>query len=109
MCRNSASKVRDWVRSSCLSHSKIYHRYHSHPEPSEAYHKERVFRKILSPGNCALAFDTNCDFKEGIPLTKRLSKPCYTVVAKMPQQPFSFGGVIRLTEVKFFMVSHQDL
>ena len=68
-----------------------------------------VVRKILSPGNCAPAFNMSCDLKENITLTKRLSKLCYTVVAKIPQRPLFFGEIIPLTQVKFFMVSHQDL
>ena len=46
---------------------------------------------MLSPTNFAFAFDMGRGLTEGVMLTKRLSKLCHTVVAKMPHRYLRAG------------------
>ena len=62
-------------------------RCHSYLESCEAYCAEkRVPQQTRSPGNFASAFEVSCYFKGRVVVTERLSKLCYTIVAKMPHR-----------------------
>ena len=66
----------------CINHTQF--RYHNYLESYEAYRAEnQVFGQTRSPGNFASAFNTRYDFKGGVVFTKRMSKLCHTIVAKM--------------------------